>query len=398
MSAHDDMIEDADESKRASDEAAKRGVETDERDGRPSASIMERLSLCPGSLALSRGICDEGSPEATRGNRIHALVAGEKVENPTAEEKSVAAQCEELAQNVIESTFGVPIQDCDEVWIERRLWSNDKRFSGKPDLVVMSGGNALIVDYKTGGGEVAGASINNQLRALAVLVQQNTVRDIRSITVAIIQPLASRRISVCKYNKAAVRMATNEVAVIITSADRSGAPRYAGARQCKYCPARTRCPEASESLKVMAKTIDTITAEQLTSAQMAEALNRCEQAESVIDAIREEAKLRLSHGEELQGWALRPQKGRETVKDATEVYSRFLLSGGTHEAFLGAVSISKTSLKEVLKDATLAKGKELDAKLGALIEGCTEETGTSFRLVREKPVGEWVNKQTIGNK
>ena len=45
---------------------------------------------------------------------------------------------------------------------------------------------------------------------------------------------------------------------------------------------------------------------------------------------------------------------------------------------------SKTKLKDALKAATQTKGKELDAKLSALLDGCTESKAGQPTLTRTK--------------
>ena len=355
----------------------------DERNGKPSASSIERLALCPGSFHMCVGIKETTSSAAERGNRIHAILAGDKVENQTADEKSSAATCTELAENVIETTIGVPVGDCDEVWREHRLWSADLRFSGKPDLVVIEGMNALIVDYKTGGGAVASASENIQLRALAVLVLQNTSRKLDTITVCIIQPMAAQRITVCSYSRADLVMETDEVYSIIAAAEDPNALRQAGEVQCRYCPARSRCPEANSEVSAIAvRSPISITA--LTADQLGERLDTCKVAEAVIDAIRDEASIRLSVGEVVTGWRLKPGVERETIRDATTVMSRFLSEDGTEAAFLTTVSVGKGALKVKLGEATGLKGKQLDAKMDELLDGCVEVNVTKPSLAREK--------------
>lgn len=359
----------------------------DEREGRPSASTMERISLCPGSHLISLGIKEKESEAASRGSRIHALAAGEKVENASQEERDTADSCEELAKNVIESTLG-PINDCDEVWREHRLWSLDLRFSGKPDLVAIHGVDAIVIDYKTGGGAVTDAAGNIQLRALAVLVQQNCNRKLESITVCIIQPMAARRISLCRYSKIDMITAINETYSIAASSENVDAPRVAGPKQCKYCPARARCPEALASMSALQAIPTPARVTQLSATDLELALDKCEQAESVIEALREEAKQRIAFGEPLRGWVLQPTAQRETIKDTQEVLIRYMLAGGTQEAFLSATSISKSSLKEALRAITSLNSKQLDEKVKEIIEGCTEKTQPGIRLVREKLVKE----------
>lgn len=356
----------------------------DERDGRPSASAFERIALCPASHNACKGVVEKESDAASRGSRIHSIVAGEKVEGATADERSVATTCSELSDNVVESTLGVGIKDCDEVWREHRLWASDLRFSGKPDLVVISGEQALIIDYKTGGGAVTEAKGNIQLRALAVLLQQNTTRKLESITVCIIQPLAGQRITICKYNRSDMVMATDEVYVILAAAEKADAPMFAGHRQCKYCPIRARCPEANASLKETSLTLATQTVTQLTAQQLETALDRCELAESVIDAIREEAKQRIAFGEPVQGWRLKAGVEREKIVDPVIVHERFVLAGGKTEAFMATVSVGKGALKDAMKEATGMKGKGLEEQMGLLLAGCVEKTVTAPSLAREK--------------
>lgn len=378
MSKHDDMIERTIEQR---DDEAREVEQRDERDGKPSASSLERLALCPGSYTACKGIKETTSGAAERGNRIHAIIAGEKVNNPTADEKAFAAVCGELTDNVVETTLGVPIGDCDEVWREHRLWAVDFRFSGKPDLVAIHGDAALIVDYKTGGGSVADAAGNIQLRGLAVLVKQYSSRKFSSITVCIIQPLAAQRITVCKYLAADLIMATDEVYGIVAAAEDEKAPRTAGRKQCKFCAARTRCPEANAGLATLAasNSLAVMTPEQLSAA-----LDTCEQVESVIEAIRTEAFQRLQFGEKLDGWGIKAGVERESITDSTTVFSRFLALGGTEAAFLTAVTVGKGKLKDKLGELTGNKGKALATQLDTLLQGCVETKTTNPSLAREK--------------
>lgn len=96
----------------------------DDRRGLPSASNWRRYELCNGSFALgqeARRLGQEAhkrSPEAASGERIHAALAGEKVELTEQEAASVQF-LEERIQDQVKRIFG------DEPVIEikeKRFW------------------------------------------------------------------------------------------------------------------------------------------------------------------------------------------------------------------------------------------------------------------------------------
>ena len=113
-------------------------------------------------------------------------------------------------------------------------------------------------------------------------------------------------------------------------------------------------------------------------------MDRAAQAEAVIEACRSEARRRIAEGEAIEGWSLKDGAVRESIKDTETVYLRFIESGGTYEDIMPAITINKTKLKDALKVATETKGKELDAKLAALLDGCTESKAGQPILTKTK--------------
>jgi len=71
-------------------------------------------------------------------------------------------------------------------------------------------------------------------------------------------------------------------------------------------------------------------------------------------------------------------------KTTETVYLRFIEGGGTYEDIMPAITLNKTKLKDAVKTATGAKGKELDAKLSALLDGCTESKAGQPTLTKIK--------------
>jgi hypothetical protein len=366
---------------------------SDERLGLPSASSASRYAACLGSWQLEKQIAEgAATSDATIGNRIHAALAMEPVENLTSDETWTIDRCREQELELVKATFPEATEE-PNVWREKRLWSIDDRgvklWSGKPDVIYVVGSAGLIIDYKSGRGAVENAAENLQLRCLVALLDENFGFTFDRITVAIVQPLAGPP-SVAVYESADIRNAIAESADLMEQIQKIGHPRTPSESACKYCKGKPFCPEARE-LAVAGPltnapegiTPDAIAAT-LTSSHLAQFLDRAAQAEAVIEACRAEARRRLAEGDTIEGWTLKEGAVRETIKDTETVYLRFIESGGTYEDIMPAITINKTKLKDALKVATETKGKELDAKLTALLDGCIESKASQPTLTRIK--------------
>lgn len=366
---------------------------SDERLGLPSASSASRYAACLGSWQLEKQIAEGAvTNDATIGNRIHSALAMELVDNLTSDETWTIDRCREQELELVKATFPEATEE-PNVWREKRLWSIDDRgvklWSGKPDVIYVVGSAGLIIDYKSGRGAVENAAENLQLRCLVALLDENFGFTFDRITVAIVQPLAGPP-SVAVYESQDIRNAIAESADLMEQIQKIGHPRTPSESACKYCKGKPFCPEARELAVAgpLTNTPEGITpdaiAATLTNQTLAAFLDRSAQAEAVIEACRTEARRRLAEGDTVEGWTLKEGAVRETIKDTETVYLRFIESGGTYEDMMPAITINKTKLKDALKVATETKGKELDAKLTALLDGCIESKASQPTLTRIK--------------
>lgn len=367
----------------------------DERRNLPSASAASRYAACLGSFDLERQVAEvESTADAAIGNRIHAALALEPVGNLTTDETWIIDRCREQELELVKATFGDVETNC---FREKRLWSLDKDgnklWSGKPDVIYTVSDNGmlygLIIDYKSGRGAVENAAENLQLRCLVALLDESWGFTLDRITVAIIQPLAGPP-SVAVYESSDIHSAILESNGLMKEVQKVGQPRTPSEAACKYCKGKPYCKEARE-LAVAPPLTDApagITpdaiAATLTNQTLAAFLDRAAQAEAVIEACRAEARRRLSEGDAIEGWMLKDGAVRETIKDTETVYLRFIEGGGTYEDIMPAITLNKTKLKDALKVATQTKGKELDAKLSALLDGCTESKAGQPTLTKIK--------------
>ena len=361
---------------------------SDERKGLPSASSAQRYALCPGSFLLEQSVHepDTAGADAQIGNRIHGFLAGEKI-NLGDDEAKLAAICFSQEVEIAKAVF--PFQERLNITRERRLWAVDadfnKSWSGKPDVVYNDGLNALVIDYKTGRGTVEHATGNAQLRALAVLVNAS-FGPFGEVTVAIIQPLAGEP-TTCTYGVEDLSRAEFEINSMMEDIRKPGQPRNPSADACKYCRAKGVCPEAQAEVSKLPTLVPRDGLEiVMTPEQIAEFLAKAPLAEAVIESVRGKARRMLEAGHAIPGWKLKPGSVRETITQPETVFGRFVEAGGTQAQFVVAISITKTKLKEAVRSATGRKGKELDAVVETILDGCTESKQTAPSLVADKEV------------
>ena len=360
-----------------------------ERRNLPSASGLERYALCPGSFLMElEAPQSESTPEAESGTRIHAVLAGtHNADTLTDEERDIADRCQSQ-RDVLVAKLSEDHGPTESIHVERRLWYGDKRWSGQADYVRrFDDGHVLIVDYKTGRAEVEHAAGNMQLRALLTL--EESKKAVITATVAIVQPMAGPP-SVCYYEREDINRAYYEVTELMERVKMPGQQRIPSAEACKYCRAKAVCPEAREAAlvpplsNIPAGTTPEAIAATCTNDTLARFLERAQFATKVIEACKDEAKARIERGDQIPGWTLKPGAVRESITQPETVFARFANAGGTTEQFMGAVSIAKGKLKDAVKAATGDKGKALDARMDAILAGCTEAKPTAPSLARVK--------------
>lgn len=229
----------------------------DERGALPSASRMTRIFNCPASFKLNAMEMPETSASAEEGKTLHRvceLTIKTRTNDEEAEFKElISTLTDEQAQIVAYATQIVEKYKTDSFAIEceLRLWDNDKLFSGQGDvLITYPNGDALIVDYKFGRGEVEPAERNYQLSALASLVYQN-VENIKRVRAMIIQPRAfdkTKRITECEYSVGDLKVATEQLRQACKEAIESVEPKSKCGYWCNYCKSSYRCKQAQDMI------------------------------------------------------------------------------------------------------------------------------------------------------
>lgn len=340
---------------------------TDERKDKISGSGMKGYADCAGKYQMElRCPPSKGSAYTEMGTRIHSALESGDFSTLSEDERQIAIDCMEEYYEILEVlNLGEP----EQVIKEARYWYDDL-YSGQIDLIELYNGGrtALMVDWKTGRVAQGAAAENLQLRAYGVLIKKN-LPMVNRLIVAIVQPMASRY-TLAEYDEEHLKMAEEEIIGICKAAYAPNAPRNPSPDACKYCRAKSVCPEARGVHTALAERKIDVPA--MTNDDVADFLEKAEIVESLIEAVRAEAKARLIAGQEIAGRTL--QKGRTSRSvDAFAAWNRLSKNASIDlTQFLDACKVSIPSLEKALAKSLDIKAKEakeyLDEKIGEVIE------------------------------
>jgi hypothetical protein len=350
----------------------------DPRLGLPSASSTARLAACPRSFQMERGLPDNSTTDSERGTRIHAAYAGEPV-TLEPEEHDLLESIQRLEFAAL-GQWAAMIEAKQDEWAvkemrEWRMWllnsQGDKLFSGQADVVHVVGRDALVLDAKTGRGDVPKADENLQLRALAVLLHEQ-FPGLQTVTVGIIAPLVSGQVMLCQYDKGSLEMAKAELLKILSAATSQHAELNAG-DHCKYCKAASQCPAVHKEVETLSALTIHQTGLSICDEDIAHLRDKCGPAKKMIAAIEAEAFRRAQADPEgwrsKFGYEIKEGAGKRAVQDVGMVTERLYALGADWPTITKACGITIKSVQAIARAATGAKGKGLNAKVDEVLSG-----------------------------
>lgn len=371
-------------------------MNTDPRRGLPSCSALYRLRNCPASHRLGKdaeaaGLVPPAGPEADSGTRIHRYLETETdsdFEALSHDERETAEICESIRTLLI-TAWIAPSGPNVEHFKERRLGLTrlgavckvtdentgvDFILTGMADHIVIDRhhGRGLVIDYKTGRGDVDRAADNDQLRGLAVLAAG--MWNLKCVRVAIIQPMAGAP-TVADYDESLIDEAQILLEMVCEETDRDHDPRAGD--WCQYCPARAICPalrdeatSAPESLEIETLAADPATARsalvaralEFPAEKLAGLLRGRRMIGWYLHAIEAAARIILERGEPLPGFELRDRKCRRSIADtdaAATVLAPLLASaeGGAQAALLRCATLRPKAVQDEIQIASGRKSK-----------------------------------------
>jgi len=321
----------------------------DERGGQPSASKGEDYEACSGKHKMECGLKDASSEAAMEGNRIHEWLEDDSSVELNDNELALAKDMESQRGVIMDMVFPEWRDNPPSTIIkEDRLWYRGKRFSGKADFVAICGGNALIIDYKCGRIPVSHARDNGQMRWNVALLDCKYAFN--TITVALIQPRCGAA-TLHTYDKKGIKRCRTTVTATLRKMEADNPPLKAGEKQCKYCKAKSFCPELNKKQEAITNIED---AEVLNPAQLAELLAVLPAVEAKCKQIKAHAKeLLLDNPNSIEGWQLSIPSLTRSITSPKTAYERLedeSLIGS--EGFLASCSVSMSKLQHEVVEHT----------------------------------------------
>jgi hypothetical protein len=373
---------------------------TDERGGWTSASNAAADRKCPGRHSAQRNIPETKRDDAEHGRVIHEALARQSEAGLDVDQMDIYEACRKIEQKVVMQFFGVDAAtaEASKALREQRYWihwKDDLKHSAQIDCAHKVKTRALIVEYKTLAGDVAGSPENIQLRDQVCLFDHNYAGMLTDIGAVVIQPLVTHTPRITIYKREHLPQAMKEMHERVAASNNPNSPRIPGELQCKFCKAASAgtCKEYNAwagQLAVSGSGIQTILetpCAQWTPQQCSGFLERLPVAIKWLEQCKEAIKSRLkADPDAVPGWMLEEGDERQTIINAQEVFSRFSEMGGSLTDFMNCISIGKGDLKKAIAALTKAKGKTLEGELNAVIgkDFTTKVCEPSLARIKEK--------------
>lgn len=353
---------------------------SDPRLGLPSASGAARWSACPGShLAEASAPYQESDAgaDAAYGTNIHSLIErylrqfgtdvfvplpdpndqSLKVEGSESDDLDLITRMVKARNDLVRIFFPYCAGRFDDARFEDRLWIRDSAWnlicSGQLDYVLIWQNRILLIDWKSGRGEVEQAAGNPQLRVQAVCAYQEFSNAILErypeieIGVAIVQPYSSSQgafTHALYEGKDVLRYAEARVIQDARLAVSQGQPRIPGLVQCKYCRNKANCPEAA-ALTAMIPAMEAERTDWMDRPVTGSELDLYRLAEKIIESRKAKARAQLKRDpDSIPGYALKETAGRKEADPVVAWAKVGINIGGA--AFAEACKVSIPTLAD----------------------------------------------------
>jgi len=174
----------------------------------------------------------------------------------------------------------------------------------------------------------------------------------------------AQKYTIAHYEENDLIDAETQIQGIVEAALAPDAPRTPSPSACKYCRAKSKCPEAGG----VASELAVFTPAQvpaLSNEAISDFLDKADVVEAFIEAIRDEAKTRLLQGHEIAGRKLASGRTSRSIEDLSGAFERLGLDS---DQFLSACKVSVPALEKIFAASKDMKPAEAKVAVGKLLE------------------------------
>lgn len=346
------------------------------------ASSLFRYAACPSSWKREQASPqqpEDESPEAASGTRIHLALAGGKVDL-NVDEEAVVEKCWDMMSAFVQD-MGQP----DEEWIEQPLSIpaeilklGDLEITGHPDrvLIYYATKTAIVLDWKSGWGDVPPSELNLQLRAYCLMTKMKLGKAIEKVIVVIAKRKSNQPDCTVYEGRQTFIDALNEIRSIAQRAIDAdeNAELHPSEGACKYCSAQATCPAIRGQIERLTQLA--IAPQRWREYPIEDRLqlwDKIKLAKKAIHLIELRFYEDLVEDPEAYGGELYLKKGR-SVTTITDPAGVFAASGLTPEAFTACCKVGITALKTAIAKDRGIKGKALDSTFQEIVGPHSEKS------------------------
>jgi len=360
-----------------------------------SASSMERWSVCPGSVFLSKNAPRNDTPFSKEGTVAHDLAERVFVGDLFTPEDALGAVVDgvKINQEMVDAvTMYVDFVDnldpdhTSQTFYERTLAINKAKLPkaaelfGTADALLIEDSDDLlrvcVVDFKYGKGVAVNAEENKQLLYYglgAVYLAMGKKKKLSAyfakkrleLTMVIIQPRA-------EHPEGPIRSWTIDAQSLLEfefcleeAVERSldNMHTFVSGEHCRFCPAKEICPEFNKAEQDALHEVDYLKLQanpkDLSPEEFSEALASCDVLESAIKRHRRYATKLLESGEAIPGWEIVPTRPSRQWSDESELRQALETMSLDAKRMATLATLSPAQLESVLNESDWQKVEHL---------------------------------------
>lgn len=303
-----------------------------------SPSKLERLSLCPGSYNLGRGLPDVESEYAEIGTKLHKAMENGDITGLTEFQIDLVHYALEKEAEAL-SGYVPPKKTLSETKLSVFNNFGQEITSGTADKIYLWSNSAILIDYKFGFMPVPPSSM--QLLTYATGIIQ--LYDVDYVDIIVIQPNNKTFADhIYRFGSECAKNVVSNIEIIISNAENKFAPTIQN-EFCKYCPAISICPQSLKQFEI-AKSSNVIFSE-LTDLQLVEKIEQSKIVEQYIKELEKELEKRIKKNGECANYVFIEKVGNREVSDTKAVFS-LLQDYFSADEFLNLCKLSITSLEK----------------------------------------------------
>lgn len=315
-----------------------------------SPSVLERRELCPGSFLLEGRLPEaEAGKDAARGTLLHSLIAASLT---GIEEHPLSTEDSEIVTKAVSFISNLRIKETAMRLCEHQTHfeeNGNTLYSGTVDFVAVDkeSKEAVIVDWKTGYGEVTEAENNLQGAAYALAIMQEF--SVPHVAVYFFNPVLDKVSSHVFSSWMTIR---DTIKRIISEAKKEDAALVPGEKQCKYCRAALQgaCPALHHNLNAFTiKEAKEISIESMTDDELCAVFEKARQVEAICEAAEKEIRKRCEEEGSCGNYRVKVSSGGFSVDVQMAFLSLCKAENDwnlSSEKFLECCSVSVPKLKK----------------------------------------------------